>query len=72
MSPRPEGVVLYELLRKHKVQFFKVFEVVRFQAHSSIAPPSPPVIFSKRHKDNRLKTGVHQVSVSQRAKEIPH
>jgi hypothetical protein len=24
------------------------------------------------HIDNRLKTGVHQFSVSQRAKEIPH
>ena len=30
------------------------------------------VIFSKRHIDNRLKTGVHQASVSQRAQEIPH
>jgi hypothetical protein len=30
------------------------------------------VISSKRHKDNRLKTGVQEISVSQRAKEIPH
>jgi hypothetical protein len=30
------------------------------------------VIFSKRHNDNRLKTGVQEISVSQRAKEIPH
>ncbi|PYQ38248.1 MAG: 30S ribosomal protein S15 [Acidobacteria bacterium] len=50
------------------------FKVSRFQAHSSqlIAPLSGPVIFSKGHKDNRLKTGVQELSVSQRAKEIPH
>jgi hypothetical protein len=33
---------------------------------------SSPVIFSKRHIDNRLRTGVHQFSVSHRAKEIHH
>jgi toxin ParE1/3/4 len=30
------------------------------------------VILCKRHIDNRLKTGVHQASVSQRAQKIPH
>ena len=34
--------------------------------------PQGSVILCKRHIDNRLKTGVHQASVSQRAQEIPH
>ena len=33
---------------------------------------SPRVIFSNCHIDKRLKTGAHQASASQRAKEIRH
>lgn len=52
-----------------------VSEISHFRHYPRIASlyaPQLPVISSKRHIDNRLRTGVHQFSVSQRAKEIPH
>jgi hypothetical protein len=67
---RAEAHDLVSDINKRLSRSFRKLAEARVEYYAFLYPPRRPVIFSKRHKDKRLKTGVHQASVSQRAKEI--